>query len=171
MVSSYSSEQLGWNTPPQTTQSSLPRHFRHWGGNNGTQPSSLTLCLAWSSRVLGKGSNIWQSFFIPAMTHECVCVRARASASLRPHLYRAAAVRMLLGIKPLPRTQYAPPPTTHPHLHLSTSSHLTLSIARFDFSVRQPKGDSLIRLQNKSIPGPPCIIMAAVQHHELRCAA
>lgn len=32
-------------------------------GNNGTQPSSLTLCLAWSSRVLEKG-----------FQHDSVCV-------------------------------------------------------------------------------------------------
>ena len=59
----------------------------------------------------------------------CVCVRACVcvSASLRPHLYRAAADRMLLGIKRLSHTQSASPPptTTHPHLHLSTSSHFS----------------------------------------------
>lgn len=56
-----------------------------------------------------KGSNIRQCFF---SLWQCVCI----SASLRPHLYRAAAVRMLLGIKRPSQTQSA-----FPH-HPSTSS-------------------------------------------------
>lgn len=59
----------------------------------------------------------------------CVCVR---TASFLPHLYRAAAVMMLLGIKRFSYTQSAPPNTfAHPHLHLSTSfqsSHFILSL-------------------------------------------
>ena len=92
------------------------------------QPSSLTLCLAWSSRVLEKGfqhSTVLFSLWHNVCVRVCVCVCVRAcvcmcvSASLRPHLYRAAADRMLLGIKCLSHTQSASPPTHH---HPSTSS-------------------------------------------------
>ena len=102
---------------------------------NGTQPNSLTLCLAWSPGVLEKGSNILQCFSPPALwNNACVCVCVCVClASLHPHLYRAAVVSMLLGIKCLSHTQSAPlhPTPPHPtHYHSSRSSpfHLLLCL-------------------------------------------
>lgn len=79
-------------------------------GNYETQPGSLTLCLAWSSRVLEKSfQHSTVLFFLFDTMHVCT------ATSLHPHLYGADAVRMLLGIKRLSQTQsaFAPPLPIH----------------------------------------------------------